>query len=218
LERLKKHPDFDIKVLAVISEESMISLCEAYGVNCVMHKNEPLGEKKNFGLEKARDFEFDYLMEIGSDDLILNELLDSYKPLIEAKDNFFGISDAAYIDSSEGNCRRLMSRATYGAGRMISRSALQRMRWRIWADKLNRGLDNNSVFNFQKAGFVYNKVTPIEYPCVIDVKSRENIWKFNYFLGVEYSYNECVSRLSEDERNYLQELIEQNVTVEAENR
>src|SRR6478609_9144885 len=112
IKRLKEHPDYDVQALAVISEEEMIPLCEQYGVNWVMYKNEPLGEKKNFGLQKAKEFKFDYLMEIGSDDLILNELLDDYKNYI-GKHDFFGITDAAYVNSETGECRRLTSKATY---------------------------------------------------------------------------------------------------------
>lgn len=197
---------FNIEALAVISEPSMIPLCEAYGINWVMHNNEPLALKKNFGLHKAQEFDFDYLMEIGSDDLILNELIDDYIQNYVGKYDFFGISDAAYIDSETGDCRRLISKSTYGAGRMISRAVLEKMNWNIWTDKLNRGLDNNSVFNIQRNGFVYKRVSPLEFPCVVDVKSMENIWKFNYFLGVEYDINEVLKRISHDEVEMIESL------------
>lgn len=206
IKRMQEHPDFSIQALAVISEESMIPLCEKYGIAWTMYKNEPLGAKKNAGLQKAKEFDFEYLMEIGSDDLILNELLDQYKPLIDEMEDFFGIRDAAYINTEGGECRRLISKSTYGAGRMISRNALKRMQWRIWADKLSKGLDNNSVFNFNRAGFVYKQVQPIEFPCVVDLKSRENIWKFNYFLGVEYDVKEILKRISSEEVEMIESL------------
>ena len=214
IERLRQHPDFEIEALAVISEESMIPLCESYNVKWFMHKNEPLGQKKNAGLQHAKQFEFDYLLEIGSDDLILNELLTDYKKYIGTY-NFFGISDAAYINSDGGECRRLISKSTYGAGRMISRSVLDKLKWKLWNDKLNRGLDNNSVFNIQKSGYRYHKVEPMAFPGVVDIKSRENIWKFNYFLGVEYNIEEILSRVSLQEREMIESLY---ASVERENR
>lgn len=204
IKRLQSHPDFNIEALAVISEDEMIPLCEKYGIHWVMYKNDPLGEKKNFGLQKAKEFDFDYLMEIGSDDLVLNELLDDYKNHI-GKD-FFGISDAAYINSETTECRRLISKSTYGAGRMISRKALEKSGWVLWQDRLNRGLDNNSVFALQRKGINYVRVKPLDFPCVIDVKSNENIWKFNYFLGVEYDINEVLKRISEPEKELLMSL------------
>lgn len=35
-----------IEALAVISEETMIPLCEKYGIRWVFYKNEPVGERK----------------------------------------------------------------------------------------------------------------------------------------------------------------------------
>lgn len=214
INRLRAHPDFDIQALAVISEDSMIPICEKYGVDWVMHKNQPLGEKKNYGLMYAKKFDFDYLMEIGSDDLILNELLTDYIKYI-GKHDFFGITDSAYINSESGECRRLISRhSTYGAGRMIHRKVLEKVNWKLWHDHLMRGLDNNSVFTLQKAGVKYHKADVLDFPCVVDVKSKENIWKFNYFLGKPYEIGDILKRLSPDEVELLNSLIESHVAVE----
>lgn len=207
LERLRQHPDFDINVLAVISEESMVPLCIRYNIDFVFHVNQPLGMKKNFGLQAAAKYDFDYLMEIGSDDLILNELLDSYKPFIAKGELFFGIRDAAYIDSEGGYCNRLISQSTYGAGRMIHRSLLEKCSFRMWKDHLNRGLDNNSVFMFQRMCIGYKQVPPMEFPGVIDVKSSVNIWHFNHDVGKPYDIEEILKRLSDKEVEMINQMI-----------
>lgn len=207
IERLKKHPDFDFEVLVVISEEEMITLCVKYGYTYCMYENLPLGKKKNYGLSIAKMMQWDYLLEIGSDDLILNELLDDYKEMISKGDEFFGIADSAYINSRTGECRRVKDKSTYGAGRMIKREAFSKVKWAPWTDRFNQGLDNNSIFNFQRAGVKYKRVAPREYPLVIDVKSDENIWKFNYFTGVDYDLEKLLPKLSEEERVSLLDLI-----------
>lgn len=204
IDRMRSHPDFEVDALVVISEESMIPLCQKYGVNWIMHENKPLGKKKNFGLNHAKNFVFDFLMEIGSDDLILNELLDVYKKFM-VKYDFFGIRDAAYICSESGACRRLTSSSTYGAGRMISRKALEAMNFSLWKDNIDKGLDNRSVINLYQKGFKYWQIPPSEMPLVIDVKSKENIWKFNHLLGVEYDMNLILEKLSEPEIKLLNE-------------
>src|SRR5688572_14122986 len=80
IKRLQNYSlSFHVAPFAVISEESMIPLCERYGVEWCMHENLPLGAKKNFGLSQLRDKDFDFMMEIGSDDLILGELLNQYE-------------------------------------------------------------------------------------------------------------------------------------------
>lgn len=206
IERLKKHPKYNINVLAVISEPEMIPLCEKYEVIWILHENLPLGKKKNYGLAHLANFNFDYVMEIGSDDLITNDLLDLYLDYID-KYHFFGVSDAAYIESETGECRRLTYGAsTYGAGRLMSRKLLEQMEWKIWDDNFNRGLDNSSIRRIKNKGFVYHKINPTETPCVIDIKSNENLWKFNYFLGEKYDINILYDKLSTAEVNKLKSL------------
>lgn len=213
LNRLKTHPCFDIQVLAAISEDSMISLCEKYGVTWVMSENTPLGRKKNNGLQEARKFDFDYLLEIGSDDLVLNELLDWYQQSIESGELFFGIRDIAYIESDTGACRRLISKSTYGAGRMIHRSVLEKANWTLWKNSINRGLDNNSVFNLMRLGVRYKAISPKEFPGVIDVKSDVNLWKFDYFLGVEYDKILLFEKLSRREVQMIESYVTESQAI-----
>lgn len=206
LNRLRTHPDFDIEVLAVASEPEMLPLCENYGVNVVTHSNLPLGKKKNFGLQAARHFQFDYLLEIGSDTLVLNELLDDYKSYIGVH-HFFGIADAAFICSETQKCRRVGSASTYGGGRMISREALEKMEFKIWPDDISKGLDNRSVFSLaREGGFWYQQVKRREYPLVFDIKSDVNIWPFDHLLGQEFDVNKILERLSEEEVTAIKEL------------
>jgi hypothetical protein len=171
-----------------------------------MHQNYPLGKKKNYGLKAASEYQFDYLLEIGSDDIITNELLDQYLNYF-GYNEFFGISDIAYIESESGECRRLISHSTtYGAGRCISREILEKAKWKLWKDDLNRGLDNDSTRKINNLGYKFTKVEPLDQPCLIDVKSQENIWKFNYFLGQSYDPSKLLSSLSISELNCLNSL------------
>jgi hypothetical protein len=212
IERMKKHSAYNIEAFAVISEPGMIQLCNKYGIKWFMTDNYPLGKKKNTGLRAAERFDFDYLMEIGSDDLITNDLLTQYLDYF-GKYDFFGITDAAYIESETGACRRLTTdKSTYGAGRIISRKILNQMNWTLWSDSLNRGLDNNSLYNIEtKTKVKYHKVKHQDVPGVIDVKSSENLWKFNYFIGEDYNLLEIYKRLSEQEVNRL--ITMQNVSA-----
>lgn len=206
IQRLKQHPDFDIQVLAVASEPEMLPLCEKYGILVVTHSNLPLGKKKNFGLKAAASFDFDYLMEIGSDTLVLNELLDEYKKNFIGVHHFFGIGDAAFICSETQACRRIGGASTYGGGRMISRHALEVMEFRMWPDDYNKGLDNASVHRLARAGFWYQQLKPGDTPLVVDIKSDENIWKFNHLIGVEYDVKNILDKLSVEEVDAIKDL------------
>lgn len=206
INRLRRHPKYNIQVLAVISEPEMISLCESHDIKWVMHQNYPLGKKKNYGLNICKEYEFDWLMEIGSDDIITDAMLDHYYQKF-SQYKFFGITDMAYIESESGVCRRLTShQSTYGAGRCISREILEKAEWKLWKEDLNRGLDNDSTRKINKLGYSYHKVEPMEDPGLIDVKSNENIWKFNYFLGQSYDPTKLLMSLSKAELNCLNSL------------
>jgi len=207
IQRLKKHPNYDISAFAVISEPEMASLCNRYEINWVLTSNYPVGKKKNYGLKHLANYEFDYLLEIGSDDLITNDLLTQYLPYYDQYE-FFGISDAVYIESENGECRRHISqKTTYGAGRVISRRLLEMMDFNIWADELSRGLDNSSVANiYSKTKVKFHKIEPTDEPGLIDVKSDENLWKFNYFLGEPYDINKVFAKLSSQEVDQLLKL------------
>lgn len=207
INRLRQHPDYNIQVLAVASEFEMIELCEKYNVTVVTHTNLPLGRKKNFGLQAARQLKFDYLMEIGSDTLVLSELLDDYKREFIGLRDFFGIGDAAFIDSETKACRRVSGASTYGGGRMISRAALEKMEFKIWPDDYSKGLDNASVRRLAiNGGFFYQQLKPGPVPLVVDIKSEENIWKFNHLTGVEYDVNRILEKLSAEEVSAIKDL------------
>lgn len=123
LNRLIKNSRYPIEAFAVISEESMIPLCDKYNIKWTFYKNEPVGEKKNHGLNEAMKLEWDYLLEIGSDDLVKDELIELYAPNF-GKYDLFGTKDAVIINSEDGMCRRLKSDTTYGLGRCMSRKAV----------------------------------------------------------------------------------------------
>jgi len=210
IERMRSHPAYSIQAFAVISEPEMIPLMNQYDIKWVMHENMPLGKKKNYGLKALNHFDFDYLMEIGSDDLVTDYLLNQYLEYF-GKYDFFGISDCLYIESETGECRRQLTNAsTYGAGRVISRKVLEMIDWTLWPDNISRGMDNASIRNIKQFGIEFHKVKPGICPGLIDIKSPENIWKFNYFIGTEYDFcnaSEYISQKEIDKLKILQHAI-----------
>ena len=121
LNRLKK-AGFPVDFLAVISEDSMKPLCKKYGVEYVEHENLPVGRKKNFGLTQAFKRKWDYLVEIGSDDVLKNETFERYTN--ERKD-WMSIGNICLINSVDGDCKKLKSSVSYGVGRCLSRDTLE---------------------------------------------------------------------------------------------
>jgi hypothetical protein len=202
LNRLKGLNRYPIEVLAVISEESMIPLCERYGVKWCFHENDYLGAKKNFGLQEALKMDFDFLIEIGSDDLIKNEYLDC----IKFDRDVLVPAELALLNTEDGRSKRLTFRhARFGAGRAISRRAIEAVKGKLWKDDLSRGLDNYSIHILSKNGFFERRIS-WSSPLVIDLKSKDNIWSFDVFPGIECASDEVMAGLSKEETNAIKAL------------
>lgn len=208
LNRLRKVQDFE--VVAVISEESMKPLCKRYGIEYVMYDNAPLGAKKNVGLTYCMSKRFDYLVEIGSDDLLKNEFFELYP----WERQLYGLRDFVVMNSEDGECRRLTNRdGAFGVGRAIRRDALELVKqpdgmYRLWNNGINRGMDNNSTWCLARKKVLEQRVKSDE-PLAIDIKSETNIWPYSK-LGTEYSFEQAVKGLSTDEITALKSL---HVTV-----
>jgi hypothetical protein len=201
LNRMKRSGLMPMEFFAVISEQTMIPLCEKYGVEWCMHENLPLGAKKNYGLSQAMKKDFDYLVEIGSDDLLKNEFLSLY----DWDRDVMALADFIMLNTEDGECRKLSKRdAYYGVGRAISKKALSSLS-SLWTDKLNHGLDNQSTFALARKGFLEKRVSSPE-PVAIDLKSAVNIWPFER-KGVEYPLEKALEGLSVEEVTAIKSLL-----------
>jgi hypothetical protein len=189
LERLRKI--VDLQVVAVISEGRMIPLCKRYGIDWCMTYNNPLGAKKNYGLTYAMGKDFDFMIEIGSDDLLKNEFFDVY----QWDKDVMCLADFISMNSEDGECRRLSDRdGKFGLGRAISKDALVAMGGMIWNQDQVHGLDNFSTFALARKGYLEKRFKSVE-PVAIDVKSEVNIWPFRR-IGQPYDYAKAISGLS----------------------
>jgi hypothetical protein len=204
LNRLKNTGKFPMEFLAVISEEEMIPLCEKYGVQWVMHENLPLGRKKNFGLREALKKEFDYLVELGSDDLIKDELLELYRPSFERRVSMIGMTSFAFIDSATGRAKlyKVGTMGTFGLARCFRRDVLESI-GDLWPDGVNKGLDNASHLKLLRHG-VFGKRLLTHTPVAVDIKSEVNIWSYDALQGTEITFEEAVEGLSKEEINAIQ--------------
>ncbi len=200
LSRLKNLGKYPMECFAVISEESMIPLCDKYGIDWCMAANHPLGAKKNYGVKQALRKDFDYMIEIGSDDLFKNEFLDVYKwdaPVL-------GLMDFALINTENGNCKRVSTNIPkFGAGRAIQRFVLES--FKLWTDGRSRGMDNDSTRTFALNRLMQRGVRTSE-PVAIGLKSDINIWSYKGMPGAKYPLEKALDGLSEEEVKAIESL------------
>ena len=193
LKRLMK--SFNAESLAVISEHSMIPLCDKYGIKYCVHENMPLGKKKNFGLRQSLNLEWDYVVELGSDDLIKNELIQSYLPHFGERD-YLGVSSLAFINSRTGACRWIKQGSLFGLGRCLSRKVIEQTP--DLYPEINSGLDKKILMRLATLN-IFQKSIVTDKPLTIDIKSDVNIWKYDPMQGEKISFDKVVDGLSTEE-------------------
>jgi hypothetical protein len=172
---------WDVEIFAAVSEAEAVDLCDELGVHHVWASNSPLGLKWNEAVRIAMEHagDFDYLMNMGSDDILAPHLPDAYAPYIEAGTLMFGVPDMYAWDAKAG---RGLYFAGYqppytpiaiGAGRMIHRAAVRRV-WQhtgfLYQWDLTRGLDTasrNLLFHF---GIAETILPPQR--AVLDIKTQ----------------------------------------------
>lgn len=116
---------FDISALCVGSEPQVQKLCKKHGIKYTYFPNSPLGAKKNHGIREALKQKWDYMLEIGSDDLLRNEILDIYYGMFISQEPYFGINNVCYINSSSLQVKGYKSKTVFGAGRVIRRDLIE---------------------------------------------------------------------------------------------
>lgn len=199
IDRLRKLGIHEVSGFAVISEEEMKPLCDRYGIEYCFYKNLPLGEKKNYGVNQLLKKDFDYMVEIGSDDILKNEFLTLYPWNIPV----MKLADFIIMDSETLECRRISGKIPkYGTGRAISRNVLETVK--LWPEKSNKGLDNSLMMAISIAGYPI-KWFKSEEPISIDIKSEVNIWPFSN-VGKKYPLEKALLGLSEVEIEAIKQI------------
>jgi len=176
-----------ISVLTILSREDPyyhenLDIIHHSGFEVCYFENKPLGRKLNAGIEYALEaYDFDYLMNLGSDDILHPGLLSLYDPYIKAKNLFFGLDKVYFFDYIKHKLG-LTEAYLWGAGRMISREILEKIRIKgsfLYESKYERGLDCNSIENIKKLlNIDYLQVKTEDFPYLVDIKSEFGINDF----------------------------------------
>lgn len=177
----------EMTVLTILSKEDKyfkdnFDIIHDCGFQYCEYSNKPLGRKLNAGIEYALTLEWDYLMNLGSDDLIHPAILQLFSPFLDQKIPFFGINRVFFYEKIT---KKLAKSVPYvwGAGRMISRHLIENLRSNggfLYNSDFSRGLDCNSMDTIQeKVGIKYELIDSGNFPYIVDIKTWDNINDFN---------------------------------------
>ncbi len=148
---LIKNSDFNYHVIVAGSEgERSRKMVESKGYIYLEVPNNPLAAKMNATTIKAGQLGCDYVLCVGSDDVVTPELMRLYSVQIEKGIDFIGVTDFYFFDTVTNKAAywggykdqgRFMH--TAGAARLISAKLMARWNWQPWENKHSHILDNS---------------------------------------------------------------------------
>lgn len=181
---LKQETPIEIIVIISGSEgERSKTMVEKHGFIYIEVPNEPLATKVNATTLKAKEMNVDFVLCIGSDDIITPELMKVYEKFMRKGYDYIGVLDfyfysivtkkAAYWAGYRDERRK---GHTCGAGRLISKRLMNKWNWAPWEIKDSKVLDNSMQHKLKNTPHNLAIFTLKEYGVyALDIKSETNM-------------------------------------------
>lgn len=185
-ENLKKT---GLRVICAVSEDWAMCMCQEYGFDYVYTENSPLGRKKNKLMEYALTFEWDKVMEFGSDNLCD---LSKLKDYLSIPSDHYAVNSIYFVQDGKAKYYNVNNKI-WGAMRVMSREAVEKS-VPLWDDKANQYLDSNANRALDMKGYKYSVVNT---PMLVDIKSEVNIWPYERFSGKPVNYDKLCEKFPE---------------------
>jgi len=168
-----------------IAGDEEINYGKVEGCTFIRFENKPLGKKWNSLLDFTKGFDYNFVT--GSDDIFNAQLFESYKPYIYSGYDYLGLLDSYYYYIYYADCIRYSEGykgarqgEPDGGGRLIHKSIIEKLRYKLWDDEIDSGLDWSMTKRIKpfitKSKFLNGKERGAYF---IDIKSDVNITHFN---------------------------------------
>ncbi len=168
----------NIKCVCVCSEDGEAEICRQSGMRVVMCDNEPLGKKWNTGLKFiANNISTDYVMIMGSDDVMNAGLLNAMIRSANKGYDLIGIEDCYFFDSDNNQMYYYKGEGQLiGMCRMVRTYLLESLNWKLWQDQQPRGLDAVSNARLCSEARKIKAITVTNTNrLAIDIKSKDSL-------------------------------------------
>lgn len=178
--------ELEINVFVAGSEGDVSrNLAESFGFEYVETPNAPLFNKWNVAVQSAREWQPDYVMMMGSDDVMSAAMLKRYLAPMRSGFDFIGSIDWFFYDLKSGRAIHWRGYTgdrrgkLCGAGRMLSRSLLDRLGWQPWQSQVDgEGMDGTMMRRLLKIGRYTTKAIHTNGELAVDIKSDVSITPF----------------------------------------
>lgn len=171
------------------SESNDAEIVTASGYNATLLSNDmPLGRRHNLAMDRLLKMEWDYLMQLGSDDVITPSGYLSAAIWMKQGVQFASFTRLGIVSPRRDKYVEHVSLAMMGAGRFMSREAAEKSHaghagGGIWKDHKLKGLDGDSEHSLlSRAGAVCHPLHTHQI-CVYDFKSFNNLHDYRKFAN-----------------------------------
>ena len=181
-----------------------------YKYNCyhIPYKNEPVSQKFNIACQKAREWEVDAVIVMGSDDIMNIQL---FNAITSRSEDFVAIRDIYLYSLEKGyiNELRYIKTNMVGCARMLSRELLDRVNWTPWKRERDWGLDQVMLQTIKphiKSEYIFT-ASDVGGMCV-DIKNGDSMNKFSKWKGLPVADPQLMfGWLSQAEKDLINNII-----------
>lgn len=195
IKMLEKIEGIEIVTIIAGSEwQKSQKMVEKYGFKYIEIPNAPLAAKVNAPAYQSQFEDVDYVLCLGSDDLISVELMKYYIELMKKGYDFIGISDFYFYDTESkqaaywgGYRGRKNTGHTCGAGRLISARLMKAWDWMPWENKHSLVLDQSiqeKLKATRHSSFTFSLKEKGLF--AVDIKSSTNMTPFSLWDNTQF--------------------------------
>ena len=178
----------EIIPLCVGSDPKIKNMCQEHDIIYKYHPNRPLSSKFQFGLYHLRKYNPDYVLMLGSDDIVCDKFLDRYIEEFDKGTDFIGVTDCYFYDTNlaklfywDGYTNHRKGESS-GAGRCFSAKLLNKLQWMLWDCRINGGLDGCMSKRLSKFAYSQTILNCLaEDMILLDIKDHNNISKIKTY-------------------------------------
>lgn len=188
-----------------VSEKDDEAICQRHNITHITMINNPISSKWNAGFRFMRDQDVDYVVVLGSDDIMSSHYLsNAMEAMTHNPDVVYTKSIYFYDGEKKGHVYKYSDARELGVGRCIHRDVLDQINWIPYPQHLTFGLDGA----LRKRIMPYVK-TKIEIEGVIvDVKTKMNMNSIRVWQnkGIICSPAVFIDYLSDREKELLERI------------
>ncbi len=196
----------NIPVMVASGKEDLVT-CYKYNIEHIPFKNRPLSGKFNIAIKEMSNRNVDYVMILGSDDVVSNELFENILKAQEDNYSVIGVDTIYFYCLDKFNTGKLVrfgykSKIMLGVCKTIRKDVLDGVGWKPWSVNKDEGLDADLSDNIRP--FVDD--TKIVSGMVTDVKGHENMNMFRVWNKrdlPELQEGQFLNGLSDKERDII---------------